>query len=336
MRSILLRGFGLCLFIWVLIRIDISRLSRILAGSEGLSMAAAAALFIPIILAKSYRWRALLGYPDPPLPVRDLFVGYGSSHYAGSITPGRIGELSRIQYLTTRGHTIGAASFSVIGERMLDFVVLLLLAAGGLLSYGSDLWGQTLHTATLLAIPLALLGSILVWWFLRSGSSIWRHMPRRMALPLQQHLGDFGRAFRSLTPRCAWGVAGWTLVAWMLCVAQILLLGRALGLSMAAPGLVGAYALSSIAGILPVTFAGIGVRDATLVILFQAVGQPAESAVAFSLGILGIYVLQALQSLPFWLQNPIVTAKEAPGMGVEDVVEDRANTPDVNTPTVRQ
>ena len=116
--------FGIFLFIIILAKID---LGSILVNIKNvkLSYLALAALFsFPILLVKSYCWNYLKKKQNIYYSQKESFLMYGVGLYIGSVTPGRVGETSRILYLKRDGHSMGKSLVSLILDRMSDFIFL--------------------------------------------------------------------------------------------------------------------------------------------------------------------------------------------------------------------
>ena len=63
-------------------------------------LATAVILNIPMVFLKSWRWHYLLKMQEVDYGLRQAFPAYFSGIYLGLATPGRLGELSRVFYLT--------------------------------------------------------------------------------------------------------------------------------------------------------------------------------------------------------------------------------------------
>src|SRR6185295_5221235 len=80
----------------------------------------------------------------------------------------------------------------------------------------------------------------------------------------------------------------------VLSIAVFVVLGAALGLHLSLAAWAVVVGMTSLALLLPVTVAGIGVRDASLVTLLTALGQDAEAALALSFLLLALTLIGAL------------------------------------------
>lgn len=104
------------------------------------------------------------------------------------------------------------------------------------------------------------------------------------------------------TSGTAWAVAGATVLALALNIIRFYMLLLSLGLTLPIGALIFGIALANLIGLLPISVAGVGMRDAVLLLVFQQAGQSSEGAIAFSLLILLVaYGLNLIWGFPAWL-----------------------------------
>ena len=298
-----LRLIGLGLFAWILTRIDIPAVLQVY-GEADLGLALwVVLLFYPTIWLKSLRWRCLLPVSGEALSQMQLFRSYLAGYFAGTITPGRLGEFSRISYLRSHGVPVWESAFSILTDRALDIAALGFLALMGTIVLVEG-WSTWIIAATMVTGCLTAVG----WrWSLDRLRTILRHtLTREWAHRLHDAIDALVEGLAN-NRRVLLPSIGWTALSWGIFCIQTLLMGAALNIEVGAAQLVGACSLAAIVGALPITVAGVGTRDAALVITFGLAGLPAESAVAFSSAILLLYVLQGLLCVPFWLHVPART-----------------------------
>ena len=123
---------GIFLFIIILTRID---LGSILINIKDIKLSYLFLAFLfgfPILIAKSFCWNYIKKKQNINYSQKDSFLMYGVGLYIGGITPGRVGEVSRIIYLRKDGHSLGKSLVSLILDRVSDFVFLLIFLFFGL------------------------------------------------------------------------------------------------------------------------------------------------------------------------------------------------------------
>jgi len=260
---------------------------------------AALLMVVPLTLASALRLCALArGRIGLAAAVRLLL----SASSLNLVLPSKMGDLAKALVLRGRhGMEGGRAVALVVFEKLLDLMALLL--AGALLLAlavppvpGLALWVAGTAAAGLALLLLALPGG-------PAAAVLAAAVPR---LP-----GGLGRRLESLAlgwgdllawvwgrPGLALGILAGSLLLWAAHLLQLWMFARAIAADIPAAPAMGLAALAVLAGLLPFTFAGIGTRDAALVVLFAPWLAPAEGAV---LGLFATlrYVLPALFGLPF-------------------------------------
>ncbi len=127
------RLLGPLLFILVLTRVDLGQVWAALKQVPFTSILGAAGLCVGLVLVKALRWHLLLrALAQRESPAASLLI-YGDATFWGTLTPGRLGEFRKIQYLRqqhgirwTRG-----VWFSVL-DRLFDVSALLIVFGIGL------------------------------------------------------------------------------------------------------------------------------------------------------------------------------------------------------------
>ncbi len=84
---------------------------------------------LPAIAVRTLRWRILLGVHGRRVPFSDLLGFYAQSIAIGTLTPGRVGEVSKGLLLARRGTPLRPAVVTGIVDRLADVAFLIVLAA---------------------------------------------------------------------------------------------------------------------------------------------------------------------------------------------------------------
>ncbi len=240
-----------------------------------------------MIALKTARWIWLQRAVSIPGGFGRSFLAYLTGMYAGLITPGRIGELVRVRYLTDAGAPLGAALSTVLLDRVIDILGLLGL---GLLAM-APLAGEffPLYVSVVAVSAGSVLAALTLLRREGSGYRMLRGGLRRLfaatgsagmrAESLAVALRD---AASALTPAMIAGMTALTLLGWFIYYLQAFALARALGIPLGLSPLIVSTTTAAVAALVPVSISGLGTRDAVLVVLFGKFGRPSEEAVAFS------------------------------------------------------
>lgn len=281
----LLRLLGPALLILFLANANLAELWETLRGARPWPIILSLLLMPPFVLIKAWRWLRImrelglrLGYPTAA-------ALYTVGLFYGATTPGQAGDLLKAVYIRDRGQPLAPAMLSVVLDRLFDLLVMSVLATLGIFALGRLLPSRELQTAVvvLMGLGLATLTVLLV----ARGPREWAltvALPR-VAPRLQANLERWNAQLRSLTLSPALlgellllslGSASFTFVRlWLLFLALDL---TAVPLYV----VVGASALIAVLQVLPISIAGVGVRDAVLIAILLPYGYPAEAALTLS------------------------------------------------------
>jgi glycosyltransferase 2 family protein len=214
----------------------------------------------------------------------------------GTITPSKSGDLMKAYYLKDRA-PVSLVVGSVLAERLMDVLVLLLLALIGCLAFAR--WALAGLAGGSLAAVL-----LLIFLLLR----LRRLIPARFAEKAEPAL----LSLRSLA--ASPGFLGWIVVLtalnWLVSILQMVFSYLALGVHVPLLFAAGALPLAIFVGLLPLTVSGMGTRDSAIIMLFAPFARPDVSLGVGILYSLFGYWIPALIGLPF-LQHVLPRKKRA-------------------------
>ena len=301
-----MRLVGPLLLVWVVWRFaDFAELVDTFAEAARWPLVAAVLLNAGVIHAKLWRWRELLRSVGVPLSVGSAYRAFLPSLYLGLVTPGRVGDALRIQYLK-RDHAVRYADGLAVSivDRLCDVYVLL-----GFVAFGVG------HLASAVSVPLSQ-----AMWVAVAGVAIAPALlfVRGVAEPAAQWLyGRFsdGEAHEGLSvffaalrrqvgPRLV-GAIVITTLAFLTNYLQAWLVANAFGIELSFVDVAALVAISSFLSLLPISISGIGVRESFFALVFPAFGLAATLGIAFGIGVFAvIYVPTLLVGFLAWLAWP--------------------------------
>jgi uncharacterized membrane protein YbhN (UPF0104 family) len=282
------RLLGIALFVILISQFDFVEVAHLGASIPLPAWLAAIGFNIALLLASAVRWHGMVNtLPHASTFTFSMALEQFLRYYAvGLATPARAAELTRAWGLSRlAGLRLGIAGAVVLLERGMDVAVSLALSFAALaLLPGPWLrplfWLGILGAIALLLTVVFAQGGIRWLFALLAGRlhQVWRTLGVEMtAMPATWR---YFRGPALLRPIL------WTIITHAcflgLCIAL------ALGLSIPAPPLALGLAalLASVIGSLPVTVAGLGTREAALILLLEPYGIPPETALAYSLALL--------------------------------------------------
>lgn len=321
-----LRLIGPALLVALLLRLDGAGAALVALGPEDAAPLAAAMLLGGVnYLCKALRWRGLLAARGRRYGLLRAWASLLSSGYVGLLTPGRVGDVLRIQYVR---HDLGvpyAEGLALLAvDRIFDIYVLLAFAAVGAAYFGGELLAGAgpalwLGVAALALGPLVLLAPA---------------SQRRMARALvrvgfaAEGAERFFAGLRGQRPREVAAMAAWTGAAFAINYVQGWIVARALGLPLGALEVVALLAVSSLLGLLPISVSGVGVRELFFALSFPILGLSAEAGVVYGLGVfVVIYAAAVLMGAVSWQVAPPPVSGGAPTDGDQRGAERQVEAP---------
>lgn len=286
----LFRLIGLAIFVFLLTRIDLSESWAVLKGANIWLLLLGLLLLNFIILAvRVLRWRYILLEMGHRLGFRRLAGLSLIGLLASVVTPARSGELIKIWYLKQDGVSKTKSFVSIILDRALELAVIAGFAFAGLIWYRP-------HFDPLI---IGILGSLLVFGLLIP--RIWRPLARRLGTVLGQ-LKIF---------RLASSASFYNLLISFMNFVNMAVLAKALGIEIGFLPLAFIVSMVYIVNIIPISYLGLGTRDAALIFLFSLEGIGAPQAMAFSLLFLVIYFVNAAAGLVAWQLHPLPSGRHS-------------------------
>lgn len=285
----LLRLLGPALLVGLLLTSDLDAVGAALTGADPRWLAGATAAWVAIALVKSWRWRTLLAAQGIALPWATAARWYLAGLFLGGVSPGRLGELVKVTFIRDLGHPMGRALFATVLDRLLDLVVLPMVAVAGMAVYGA-VFADEIETVAL-AAALAVIGLGVLW---RGRRLLAFPVRALMPAPVQEQarlgVDDFMEDLRRLGARDYLLHGGVTAACWVGYAAALYLLAVGLSLPIDPVYLGVAVLIAALAGLAPITVSGVGTRDAVFAALFSRVGLTSADAIALSTLVLAVNV----------------------------------------------
>ncbi len=286
-RRLLLLGVGVTALVVLALAVDLERLRAAVAELDIALYVVAALLVGPVIGLRAVRWQQLLRARGIASGFRPALAATLIGQLLGMITPGRLGELARALPLARdAGVDVARVLPSVIIDRMLDLAALMLIALPALVSaFEVDGFGSPGRTVALLAV--AALGLPIVFnprLAERLGERLEGAMGRRRSAAwIAGLLGEYAAYLRAMTLDRLAAVVALTLAVYLVFFLEAYLVAVALDMNQSFLTLAFAVTLGAVVALIPVSFSGIGTRDAAIVAYLGLHGVDPAQALAFSL-----------------------------------------------------
>ena len=291
-----MRLVGPLLLVWVLWRFgDFEALTGAFKRATLWPLVAAVLLDAAVIHAKLVRWQSLLAACNVRVRTAGAYRAYLPSLFLGLATPGRVGDVVRIQYLK-RDYGVrypDGLAVSVV-DRLCDVYVLLAFVSLGIVHLTSALSAPLARTAWLAVVGVAVAPLLLFVPKVAEPAASWLYA-RVAGDEASDGPTVFFDALRSQMGSALLVPLGATVAAFLINYLQAWLVASALGMTLSFADVVAVVSISSLLGLLPISVSGVGVREAFFALVFPvAFGLSETMGIAFGLGVFGVIYLPAL------------------------------------------
>ena len=299
---------GIFLFIIILAKTDFKSILVNIKNVKFSYLAFAALFSFPALLAKSYCWNYLKKIQNINYKLKDSFLMYGVGLYIGSVTPGRVGELSRALYLKKDGYSFGKSMVGLILDRFSDVIFLLIF-----IFFGSLFVFDFSYQQVLIFITVVILLTFLFFMNLKSRliKSLLKKMfylvvPNKHQKSWKMNLHDFINDIKIYKFRNYLIVFSLTAFSWFFSYIQIFIIAKSVGIiNVPFLYLSVVFAIISFINLIPISILGIGTRETALIFFLSSFLITKEQIIVFSSLILVMYLFNALIGLTCWLIKPI-------------------------------
>lgn len=273
-----------------------AELRDILLGADARLVLLAMAICLSSVALSAERWRFVLSAMGHRVPYPRALLAVLATWPLAVVLPSRAGDFFRALFVRETV-PLPAGAGSVLAEKLVDVQSL------GLMALVGCLWHRQWEWAALAAAVLVAewVGIVLLFVARETMKKLplVRRKPERVD-QLLAALGGLRDRPRYLAALSVASIGSWcaaSLVVWML--------GVAVGSDVAPGTILSLFPLAIFAGLLPITLAGVGTRDATFLFLLQATGTaidpPRVLAATLLYALLGTWV-PAMVGLPVLLR----------------------------------
>jgi glycosyltransferase 2 family protein len=255
----------------------------------------------------SWKWQILLQPVQLDVPYRKILGFYFTGMFFNLFLPTIVGgDAVKAVLLARETGAPARATMSVFMERNVGLCALLIVAIGAAeLAPPVELFGLSLRMLTwLLAVAYAAANAVMM------SALLYRVVDRLIAATPLAHLRHRADSlyqaivpYKSAPGRLIAGV-GLSFLFQAIVIAVVFLNARALALDVPAAAVAVFVPLVSLAGMIPVSVNGLGVREALYILLFGRIGVPVETAVSLALLYLAVTFLASLPGGVAYLMQP--------------------------------
>lgn len=295
------------LIAFILNSVDVRELAKVMLRADPLYLVGAFVVMLAGVVIRAYRWQVLLDALGVRVPLAELVAIYFVGFLFNNILPSGVGgDAVRMYELSRHSERGSDAITSVFVDRFLGLLALLTLGALGLVFA----WDVIPREASLLVLVL-FAGGVFGGWLLLN-RPLWERLkglfPFLERLEKAKMVGAMLDSLHSYGWRAISYSFGVALLFNVSLIAMTMLIGQGLEAGAKLSQYVVFVPITSAVLILPVSFAGLGVREGAFVVLFTRVGVAQEVALSMSLlvyvigtilpGLIGgvLYILRGTRS----------------------------------------
>ena len=300
MKRLLSIAVSLLILAVIYWKIDFPALGQVFRQADGGFLALSLGMVVPLTLATAWRFQQLAPRREG-LAFAECVRLILLACVLNMVLPSKMGDIAKAYFMRERGHLEGGLALAlVVLEKACDMRALLAWCVFGLALFpqkGAFFWSMTAGVAAGLLLGLTALRSRRVAGF--CFGTVSRLLPGKRQAGLQtlaaswEEMQDYFWSDAARVSKVALTSVG----IWFLHLCQIWLFILALRGSAPFLANLALAPLTILAGLLPLTFAGVGTRDAAILALYGPYLAPATAA---ALGLLCTtrYLLPALAGLP--------------------------------------
>lgn len=301
-----LKVIGLLIFAFIVMNIEINKVVSILLKSQFTFLIIALVFMVIHIYIKLLRYQFILIQQGVKNPFTKTVRYSLAASYISFITPGRVGEISKAFFIHNDiGTPLNRLFAGSILNRMFDVYTLLITAL-----FGFIIVLPVENTIPIIIFILTLSISPVIFLIKKVRTSLVKlaaYIQNKYfnSDSLSLHINQFLSEIKALlSVKIIIGMAA-TITAYTFFFISCYFMALSIGLPLQFHKIAIFIACANILSFFPISFAGIGTREACLVYFFSLEGLSSESAIAFStlvflftylfLGLIGFICLMALK-----------------------------------------
>ena len=274
----LLPLIGILIFIYLILKIGINNIISSFSGINFYFLIIAFLLSIINLFPPVIKWLLILRKQNIDLDFLTLFKLDLIGTFYGVITPGRVGTVIRVSYLKDKiKKHIGFCTTSVLLDKILDLIAIMIFALVGAF--------LLLHKISGLVLPITLLlFGLLFCIIFFSSKHRSRHIlkiihkfiiPKRYKKLMRETFHSFYDEFPKL--RYLFVPLIIALVSYLLYYSLVYIVALSFSINIPYIYFVTLLSLATVVSLIPITVAGIGTREAVLVVLLGIFNVEAEN-----------------------------------------------------------
>lgn len=304
---------GIALFVWILSRLDLGKVAKVFVDVRWHFAIIAVLISFVAVYAKSYKWKKIIDYSGMEYSITNSFIAWLVGFAVGMITPGRVGDFYRSIYLkTSNKKPLGLCFATVFLDRLLDIIIMLFFAGIGVLYLLFNYEIPSGKEFAIAVIVMFVLGLIFLFVFRENAARkilrplFYRFVPEKYQKDMRHNFKSFFIIFHKIVKKpskvAILFIIG--LFGWLLAFVELYFIALALNIDVPFVFISSIAPVINIVELIPVSFSGLGTRDAAMIFFMSLLSVSKESAVAFSLLMLIVIYIMAIPGIIYWVKHP--------------------------------
>lgn len=309
----LLPLLGIALFLFIISKLDINGIIGVAKNIRWWLLVLGVVTAYLAVYLKAWKWKKIIDYSGMKYTLSNSFIAWLVGFAVGMITPGRVGDFYRSVYLkTSNKKPLGVCFATVFLDRIVDIIIMLIFAGLGviylILGYNVP-YGREL---AITVVVLALLSLVFLFVFRENvvrklvRPLFYRFIPERYHKDMKKNYKSFFSLFNRVMEKPSMIAVVFIigLLGWLIAFFEMYLLALALNLDVSYVFIGSIAPIINMIELIPISFSGIGTRDAAMIFFMGLVSVNKEAAVAFSLLILVVIYVIAIPGIIYWMKHP--------------------------------
>ncbi|MEK6913533.1 MAG: lysylphosphatidylglycerol synthase transmembrane domain-containing protein [Nanoarchaeota archaeon] len=288
---------GIVLFVYLIIRLDITKIFQELKNVIWIYIAISVIFIIIFYILQTLKWFIIAKKQKINLSFKEAFKINFISNFYGFVTPGKLGTIIRADYLKKKGAETGKGISNFVIDKMLDICSLFILTIG----FGFLLYQKVISEASLYIIlgMFVLIIILFLVFYKKKYSRVLlkfvyeKLIPNRMKEKSRNLFNSFYEDIPPLSYLLFYFIVN--LITWVVNYAIVYLIGLSLGINVNFFYFLMILPISTLVAQIPITIDGFGTREVTLIGLFGILGISAIKV--FSMSMLSIIIVNIIPSL---------------------------------------
>lgn len=265
---------GIFILLYIIYSLDIDKIIDAFLRINPFFIIISLSLTLPSVVIRNYAWQIIQQEQKISIDFLDSMKIYLIGFFYGSFTPGYLGQLMRIPYMKERTN----APYGKLFVNSVLEAVIRTMSLYGMILFGAFLVignRPDLFYASAIAIAIILL--ILLFFVKKErGVKLFHFLikyfiPKNLKNNLYRFVDTFYDDFPNLKSLILPMILG--IFTWIIIFSQEYIVVMALGLDIPYLYFLLLYPIANIIGFIPITFAGLGTREAVAIFLFYTVCQ---------------------------------------------------------------